>query len=155
MLEGIRQRHDLRRAGKFGVIGIINTLLDFTIFNVETKYLGLQVIPANIVSTTIAMVFSFTANRQIVFGGRGKAVWRQGVSFLAVTAVGLYVIQLGIIHLLVIDWPAPLHLGVHIVRGLGINVFSDGFYINNGAKAIATVASLAWNYIMYKRVVFR
>jgi putative flippase GtrA len=60
-----------------------------------------------------------------------------------------------IIWILVSAWTAPLHLFVTIVRGVGIHLFSDGFYINNGAKAIATVASLIWNYIMYKKVVFK
>src|SRR5476651_2193275 len=90
----------IKQAGKFGVVGVVNTFLDFFIFNVCTKFLRLALIPSNTISTTIAMIFSFIANRKVVFkGGRHSAI-RQAIVFFVVTAFGLYVLQNGIIHLL-------------------------------------------------------
>jgi putative flippase GtrA len=148
-------KSEIRRFGKFGIVGIVNTLLDFGVFNALTKFAGFGLIQANIVSTTIAMVFSFYANKRVVFKPEGGSVRRQVVAFFLVTAFGLYVIQNGIIYLLTDIWVGPVNLVVVIVRGAGIHHLSDGFYINNSAKAVATIASLSWNYIMYKRVVFK
>jgi putative flippase GtrA len=150
-----QNRGRIKQAGKFGVVGVVNTFLDFFIFNVLTKFVHLALIPSNTISTTVAMIFSFIANRQVVFKDGRHSAARQAVVFFAVTAFGLYVIQNGIIHILAITWPGPLLAWVHSVRHLGINVFSDAFYVNNGAKAVGTVASLIWNFIMYKKVVFR
>ena len=142
------------QVGKFGIVGVLNTLIDF-IFNALGKFAGWPPIPANVVSTSVAMIFSFFANKRVVFKVTGGSVVKQAVIFLVTTAFGLYVIQNGIIFLLTNTWTAPVHLVVSIVRGIGIKLFSDAFYINNSAKAVATVASLTWNYIMYKKLVFK
>lgn len=146
---------EIKRVGKFGIVGIVNTLIDFGIFNALTKFAGFGIIQANIVSTTCAMIFSFAANKKVVFKPESGSTARQAVMFFVVTAFGLYVIQNGIIWLLTDIWVGPVNLVVNIVRSAGIHFLSDGFYINNSAKAVATVASLVWNYIMYKEVVFK
>jgi putative flippase GtrA len=145
----------IRHVGKFGLVGILNTLIDFGIFNLAGKYLLLPAVQANIVSTTVAMIFSFFVNRQVVFKDHEKSIWHHAAGFLIITAVGLYIIQTGVIYLLAHVWRAPLEAATHIVRGLGIQIFSDEFYVRNGAKAIGTVFSLMWNYVLYKKVVFR
>lgn len=156
----VPSRETTRRVGKFGAVGIINTAIDFFLFNLFSKFVFVGtsgVIPSNIVSTTVAMIFSFLANKKLVFKATHSsksAYARQLISFLVVTAIGLYVIQISIIYFLVHIWPAPLELGVRIIRSLGVTLFHDYFYINNGAKAVATIASMAWNYLIYKKVVF-
>jgi len=145
----------IKQAGKFGVVGVANTFLDFFIFNFCSKFLRLALLPSNTISTTIAMTFSFIANRKVVFKEGDRSALHQALIFFAVTAFGLYVLQNGIIHFLAIAWPGPLLAAVKVVRHLGLNMFSDAFYVNNGAKAVGTVVSLAWNFIMYKKVVFR
>lgn len=145
--------HDLVRAGKFGAVGIVNTLMDFAIFNFFTSVIKLTLIQANIISTTIAMIFSFVANKQLVFKPGQSSVARQAVSFLIVTAFGLYVLQLGTIKVLTEVWLAPVTLLVAFAHAVGI-IGHDQFVIKNSAKAVATIVSLVWNYIMYKKVVF-
>ena len=142
------------RVGKFGVVGVINTVIDFAIFNALGKFAGWPPIPANIASTSVAMIFSFFANKRLVFKQNSGSMLKQAGVFLIITAFGLYVIQTGIIWLLVHQWTAPTALLVKVVRGVGIHWFKDDFYVNNSAKAVATLASLTWNYIMYKKVVF-
>jgi putative flippase GtrA len=151
-----QQVAEAKRVGKFGLVGIINTLIDFAIYNVLFGLYGLDVRLANIVSTTCAMAFSFTANKQLVFARKSGSILKQAITFYAVTAFGLYVLQTGTIHILAHIWTAPLELAVSMVHGLGLEpIFSDTFIINNGAKAVGTVLSLTWNYMMYKKVVFR
>ena len=145
--------HDIVRAGKFGVVGVLNTLIDFSIFNLLSGLLRFGILQANIVSTTLAMIFSFSANKKMVFKpGKGSFV-RQAVIFFAVTAFGLYVLQLGTIKLLTDIWLAPISIGLAVAHFVGI-VGHDQFLAKNGAKAAATVVSLVWNYVMYKKVVF-
>ena len=143
------------RAGKFGAVGILNTAIDFGIFNLMFAVFGAGILVANVISTTIAMIFSFFANRHVVFKASDGSAMKQALWFFVVTAFGLYVLQLGILHLLTSWWTAPLTLVVAIAHSLGLgHVLSDRFIRNNSAKAVATVASLIWNYYTYKMVVF-
>lgn len=144
--------HDLVRAGKFGAVGGLNTLIDFGLYNLLSSFFKLTLVQANIISTTVAMLFSFAANKKLVFQSKG-AVVKQGVLFFLVTAFGLYILQTGTIKLLTEVWLAPVALGVAAAHLIGIHGH-DQFLIKNGAKAIGTVVSLTWNYIMYKKVVF-
>lgn len=146
----------VKRVGKFGIVGIANTLIDFAIYNVLFGVVGLDVRVANIISTTIAMVFSFTANKRLVFKPQSGSVMKQAIIFYAVTAFGLYVLQTGTIHILKDVWLGPIDLLLLIVHSLGLSQYlPDTFVINNGAKAAGTVLSLAWNYVMYRKVVFK
>ena len=146
-------RPEIARVGKFGIVGALNTIIDFTIYNVLSGAVGLTLVQSNIISTTFAMAFSFLANKHIVFDNDKKSSARQAVLFFAVTAFGLYVLQTGTIKLLTEAWLAPVTLFVAITHSLGITGH-DQFLAKNAAKAIATVVSLTWNYIMYKKVVF-
>jgi putative flippase GtrA len=102
----------------------------------------------------VAMVFSFIANKQMVFEKRSGSLTRQAATFFLATAFGLYVIQNGIIILLTQVWLDPVHLGVAAAHLVGLR-HDDGFVIKNTAKIIGTIASLIWNYYLYKLVVFK
>jgi putative flippase GtrA len=150
------RRHRIIRVGKFGAVGVLNTAIDFTIYNVLYAVFGLHLLVANLISTTIAMIFSFFANRNLVFKAQAGHPVKQAVLFLLVTGFGLYVLQLGTLHLLTSVWTGPVNVATSIVHTLGLgNTFSDTFVRNNAAKVVATLVSLVWNYIVYKRVVFR
>lgn len=147
---------EARQVGKFSLIGIFNTVIDFGIFNVLTQILLLAAIPANIVSTGTAMTFSFFANKLWVFRNRQQEFLNQAVQFVVVTLFGLWVIQNGVIFVLQNVWTWPLELGAAIVAALNLDtVFSQKFVFDNGAKVIATGFSLVWNYLLYKKVVFK
>ena len=145
---------EFRRVFLFGMVGAFNTLLDFAIYNVLSGEFGFTLIKANIVSTTAAMIFSFFANKHVVFKKTDGSTWQQAGMFWLVTAFGLYVLQTGAIWFLTSVWTYPMLVGLDIAHITGIHGH-DAFLIKNGAKAIATVLSLGWNYIMYKKVVFK
>ncbi len=146
-------RAEIKRLGKFGAVGILNTGLDFGLYNLLSSSLGLSLIQANILSTTAAMGFSFVANKKLVFKHHAGSFWRQAAVFLAITAFGLYVIQTGTILLLTDLWVWPVRTAIHLFHWFGLTGH-DNFLIKNTAKAIATALSLSWNYVMYKKVVF-
>lgn len=121
---------------RFGIIGGINTAIDFVLLFLLHGF-GLNPYVANIISTSIAFVFSFFANRTFTFRSRGS-IKKQLLPFLIVTIIGLWVIQP------IIIWIILLPLG-----GIDENI---ALFV---AKIIATVASLLWNYLMYSRFVFK
>lgn len=123
---------------RFGTVGAANTAIDFGLLFV-LRSLGLPVIPANIISTTTAFIFSFFANKKYTFKSNGN-IKRELALFIAVTLFGLWVLQNIVIQLVL--WPLntttlPSETSLLI------------------AKVIATLVSLIWNYVMYSRVVFK
>jgi putative flippase GtrA len=145
---------ELKRVGKFGIVGVINTIIDFGIYNVLSSRVGFTLVQANIVSTTVAMVFSFFANKNVVFKSKSGSIKHQAISFLLVTAFGLYILQTGTIELLTHVWLWPMNTLVIFAHSAGITDHNS-FIIKNGAKLVGTVISLIWNYVMYKKVVFK
>lgn len=123
---------------RFVLIGGINTLLDFGLLFL-LKSLGLPVITANIISTTISFVFSFFANRTYTFKSNGNNLKRELILFTLVTLFGLWVLQTLVIKgVLLALAPTPLEASLQLFI----------------AKIIATVFSLSWNYLLYSRIVF-
>lgn len=125
---------------RFVIVGIINTVLDFLLLNLLVGLLFLNPLIANIISTTIAMLFSFFANKRWTFRDAGENYARQVVLFFIFTLIGLYAIQNSLIMLIIAVVP---HLG-----------FSDQVFLNI-AKLAASVGSLTWNYYTYKHFVFK
>ena len=149
--------HEAAQVGRFGIVGILNTLIDFGTLNLLTRLFGLSDLMANIPATTIAMLFSFFANRNFVFKAHshGSQV-EQAVRFFLFTAFGLYVLQSGINYVFEHVWVWPVGVGVHFAQTIGITkLVDDQFIVTNGVKAVATLASLTWNYLTYKRFVFK
>ncbi len=100
--------------------------------------MGTWLIAANIISTSVALTFSFFANRTFTFGSTGTKR-SQAVRFLAVTLIGLWVLQ-PIVLLLTVG---PLE--EFFSRETSIVI----------AKLLATVVSMVWNYLLYDSLVFR
>jgi len=118
---------------RFSAVGIANTLVDALGFLLLVK-LGLPLFVANLISTTAGMVLSFILNRGFTFRAQSGSVSRQVLLFLAVNALGLWVIQAAVILAVTSALPGvPLILA----KGAGIGV------------------GLVWNYVMYSRLVFR
>ena len=122
---------------RFILVGIANTAIDFIVLLSLTTF-GLPLVVANFISTSVALTFSFFANRSFTFGSTGKKR-SQAVRFLLVTLVGLWVLQ-----------PIVLVLAVPVLEGMLSREASILV-----AKLIATVVSMVWNYLLYDSLVFR
>ena len=127
------------QVGRFAIVGAINTALDFG-FLFGLTALGIAKVPANTVSTGVAFIFSFFANKKFTFKSTNKNIKYEIVSFVIVTLFGLWVLQNGIIWLI-----TPL------IKDLITNEQTSLFV----AKLFATAVSLIWNYCLYERIVFR
>lgn len=124
---------------RFGLIGVINTALDFGLLFI-LKSIGLMATTANIFSTSIAFVFSFFANKKYTFRSSGTNIVREMILFVAVTLFGLWVLQTGVI------WLVLPHLS-KLLRSSEMGLLVT--------KLIATAVSMAWNYILYDKLVFK
>ena len=122
---------------RFILVGIANTAIDFIVLLSLTAG-GLPLVLSNILSTSVALTFSFFANRTFTFGSTGKKR-SQAVRFLLVTLVGLWVLQ-----------PIVLVLAVPVLEGMLSREASIVV-----AKLIAIVVSMVWNYLLYDSLVFR
>jgi putative flippase GtrA len=126
------------RAGRFALVGVVNTLIDLVLFTVLTAA-GVGVLVANTISTTSGMGFSFFVNRAWSF--RSERPARETVvPFLLVTLFGLWVL-----HPLVI-------LGT---AALGRQLGHEGDEVLWLGKVAAIAVGLVWNFAWYDRVVFR
>ncbi len=141
---------------RFVGVGLINTAIDFTVLNLLISLFGWPTLISNILSITVAMCFSFIANKTFVFRSKSHNEVRQAVLFVAGTLASLYIIQSVTIYFLTEMWTWPLDVGVSLINWLGLsNTFSHDFVYTNGAKLCATVLSMIWNFVFYKRIVFK
>ena len=124
---------------RFGLVGTISTVIDFGILFL-LKSIGLPIISANIISTGIAFVFSFFANKKYTFKSHGGNLVREIVLFTVVTLFGLWVLQSLVIHGI-----SPYILSYVPDQNIALLI----------AKLFATGVSLVWNYVLYSLVVFR
>lgn len=124
---------------RFGLIGVINTALDFGLLFM-LKSIGLMATTANVFSTSIAFVFSFFANKKYTFRSSGTNIVREMILFVAVTLFGLWVLQTGVI------WLVLPHLS-KLLRSSEMGLLVT--------KLIATAVSMTWNYILYDKLVFK
>lgn len=135
---GERPRRGLGQLLRFAAVGSFNTVLDFVLLFTLVYAAGLNQYLGNVVSTGICLVVSFFLNRQWTFRSSQRST-RQFLTFLAVTLAGLWGVQ------------SLLLWGVHVA----LRPVAEGPVALFIAKAIATLGSLTWNYLLYSRLVFR
>ena len=124
---------------RFALVGGFNTALDFGILFFLTS-LGIDKLVANFISTSVAFVFSFFANKTFTFKTTSGNARREFISFMVVTLFGLWILQP-----LVISGVSTLLTDAHLAAATVLLI----------AKLVATVVSLIWNYFLYSRIVFR
>ena len=116
-----------RQKIRFLLVGGTNTAIDFGLLFILNT-LGLPRVPSNTISTGVAFIFSFFANRNFTFSANSGNIKKQMTLFIIVTLFGLWVIQ-----------PIIISLISNLLVG----------------KIIATAVTLVWNYLFYSRLVFR
>jgi putative flippase GtrA len=123
---------------RFAVVGGANTAIDFSILFILVL-LGIDKITSNFISTSIALLFSFFANKKFAFKNVGKSSHYDVIKFLGITLFGLWAIQPLIINSIV-GLTDPLHINKYIVLFV--------------AKCLATGVTMVWNYLLYRKFVF-
>jgi len=122
----------LHRFVRFGIVGVLNTGLDFAVFSTLVFGLDWHVVPANTASYSVAVINSYLLNKYWTFGDRsqGREAVARGVRFVAFNLVGL-----GLGNLTV--WALAQQVPVL------------------AAKVGATALTFVWNYWTNRRFVYR
>jgi putative flippase GtrA len=142
---------EIKQVGRFGLVGILNTAVDFIIFNILRLALSAGV--AGVISGTVAMINSYIFNQRYTFKTKQVAPQRI-VAFFALTAFGLYVIRPAIIYVMTKQWLWPAQTAYHITQALGLP-FNLKFETDNLALVAAIAVVLLYNYLTYKKWVFQ
>jgi putative flippase GtrA len=80
-----------RKAISFASIGVINTLVDYSLFSLIHLYFGVPIIPANVCSWLVAVTGSYVMNTMITFAAESERRLRFKTygMFLAAQSSGL------------------------------------------------------------------
>jgi putative flippase GtrA len=91
LVRASRDRGLRLKAMSFGVIGVVNTLIDYSIFLLGYYVLGLPLVPANILSWFVAVSGSYVMNSFITFAAEsGRQLrWRDYGTFVVSGIAGL------------------------------------------------------------------
>ena len=116
-----------RQKIRFLLVGGTNTAIDFGLLFILNSF-GLPRVSSNTISTGVAFIFSFFANRNFTFSANSENIKKQMTLFIIVTLFGLWVIQ-----------PIIISLISNLLVG----------------KILATAVTLVWNYLFYSRLVFK
>jgi putative flippase GtrA len=140
----------------FCIVGVATTFVDFAVFNLLTRpAVGWRRIPANLVSVTVAMIWSFLANWFVVFHPDGHDWLQRASRFLVTTAFSAFVLQNVVLYLATYLWKWPSSVALFVVRALRLHVhFNDDVVSRNTCKALAVSAGLVWNFCWYKFFVY-
>ena len=140
-MEELLRRGAKNQKVRFGIVGVINTVVDFVVLLCLTLGFGLGTGAANIISSSCALATSYVLNKKAVFRGSGGP--RQLLLFVVVTVVGIWLVQTGVVV-----------YSEQILRSL-MGASGQNAWALIAAKIVGTGATFVWNYLWYSRVVFR
>ena len=142
----------IQQFAKFFLVGIMNTLVDLTILNIETATTGIKSGAGYAVQKGIsfiaAVTFSYFLNKHWTFKDNSKQKEGQKFSqFLFVSIVGM-LINVSVSTLSI------TYLKPFINTSLSWSFLTDQIWVNLGAL-IGTAFGLIWNFAGYKFWVFK
>jgi len=79
------------KAISFALVGLVNTVIDFSIFWTAATYLKWPLVPANVLAWLVAVSFSYAMNSLITFGPESGRIlrWRDYATFIASGVAGM------------------------------------------------------------------
>lgn len=141
-----------RKVVRFLVIGCFNTTLDTSLLLIIVKISGWPAFLANSLSAAIAISVSYFLNHRIVFRYTSSYSFKKYVRFLLGTGLGVILIQDIVIYLVTDKFWI-------ISKTKRFMFLQHDFYDKTAellaAKLFAVICGLAWNYVLYKYIIFR
>ncbi len=85
-------KHLLAQIMKFGVVGVIATVIDFGVMIFLTEVFGINPVASATVSFTVSVIFNYLASMRYVFSHReGMSRQREFVIFIVLSIIGLVI----------------------------------------------------------------
>lgn len=122
-------RSTLFKGLSYLVVGGLSALIELLLFGIIYNYSD-TVSLANPIAVSCATAFNFLINRKVTFGARSNFV-RSLVLYLALFMFNLIITTVAISLLIGAGWPAML------------------------AKLLTMACVVAWNFILYNKVIFK
>jgi putative flippase GtrA len=124
----------VRQLAKFGASGGLTVAADYSTFAL-LHTIGAPLLLATVLSLLAGFVVSFTLNRQWVFNaGAGKG--QKGVRKQLVLYAALFIVN-----------TATAYLMIDFLQRSGLSAYI--------AKIISMIFITAWNFFIYKKIIFR
>jgi len=145
MIATLRNPVERTRFVKFMVVGAIGAVMDFSIANLLTHFLGIDLVPAGTISLACAIASNFVWNRYWTYpDSRSKAVTHQLGMFTLVNIAGV-AIRIPILHYVEPSMLNILKQGFHLTRP------SPEFIARNITLALAIGIVMLWNFFVNRR----
>lgn len=112
---------------KFGVVGVIATVIDFGIMNLLHYGLGLNILIANTSGFIISLIFNYLASMKYVFAHKEGMSRREFIIFVVLSVIGL-----------------ALNDGIVLALNAGLELEA------NIAKICATALVMVYNFVTRK-----
>ncbi len=147
----------IKQAFRFGLVGILNTAVDYIVFYIMLTFLDVDKSISQFFATAVAMCGSYIANKNWTFGEKGRANKRQIVKFIAtnMTSMAFTIIFMNFFHdiLHIHEWVNNLlgfanisfrlngNIGIMFCKmtasclSLMINFFGNKFWVFNTKKS--------------------
>ena len=152
------------QGAKFGLVGLSNAIIDFTLYTVVSIVLHVpldKVFLVKYFSGSCAMVNSFYWNRNWTFKSKA-GIGRSGPKFLIATLISVWAIQPGVVWLFTATGPGQafgmfwFNIGQAIgVVGLLPHTFTMTFVIKTVAFGMSVLTIFFWDFILYKLWAFK
>lgn len=165
----VQNRQTAGQVARFGLVGVINTLIDYVLFITLTIVFSIplsRVWVAKYASSAVAMVVSFVLNRRFVFRSQRRDVRGEVFRFVTATLIGVFVIQNLLTQFFASNFQYFGKAAFRAVDAIGLSEITftvhdrtigitESFTIKTVAFGLATIASLTWNFFTYKYWAFR
>jgi putative flippase GtrA len=114
-LSTFRNRESFQQLVKLTIIGVVNTVVDFALFNLF-RVQGVSLVPSLILAFTLATLVSYVLNRLWTFKIKhGKGLTRESLAFLLVNAVALAV-TVGLVQVADVVWGPLSRFGENVAK---------------------------------------
>ena len=84
----------IKQVIKFGIVGVIATLIDYIILFILTEYVGLYYLISSIISFSISLIFNYILSIIWVFNIKKKQIYKELLLFVILSIVGLIINQI-------------------------------------------------------------
>ena len=128
----MRMKKLIEQILKFGVVGIIATVIDFGVLYVLSQPLGMDPVISAGISFCVSLVFNYVASMRYVFTHReDMSRLREFVIFLVLSLIGLAINE--------------------AIMAAGVAVLGNSALAVMGTKVLATVIVMVWNFVSRKK----
>lgn len=128
----MRMKKLIEQILKFGVVGIIATVIDFGVLYVLSQPLGMDPVISAGISFCVSLVFNYVASMRYVFTHReDMSRSREFVIFLVLSLIGLAINE--------------------AIMAAGVAVLGSSALAVMGTKVLATAIVMVWNFVSRKK----